>query len=309
MTSCNSLRLVGSLIAIAVFTASCSSSSSSTPPPAGVDGGDGATPGPPSNAWALGTCGACVTSGCAPQRQVCDAEPSCASHAACVDKCPSDASGSIDAACVAACPRGDNTVASRVRAGYDSCITGSGPKACVASACPKPAGEPPPLNEVLDQQCSGSTETNACFKCEDLSCCKTFDACVAEPECKQGIQPCITACKADNTCKAGCYAAHPKGVATWARRQACMTARCVTECGGTTDACYDCGVRTSCRETNARCAADEGCFLLKACLDRDCTSLTDSCVATCKSKVPASAGPLFDAWYACIAVSCTNVCS
>ena len=83
----------------------------------------------------------------------------------------------------------------------------------------------------------------------------------------------------------------------------------MTECGATPDACYDCGVRTTCRDSNARCTADAGCFLLRACLDATCPSVTDACLATCKAKVPASAGPLFDAWFACISVSCTNVCT
>jgi|GEM_PF-3155217 len=311
MTSRAILRITAPLAATMFLTAACSSSTN-TSRPASLDGGTGADASPPdasASAWSAGACGMCVTGGCAAQRQVCDAEPSCASHASCSDACGADSGGSLDAACLAACPRGDSSVASRARAAYDACLGGSGLDACAAASCPKPAGLPPPFVEVLDQQCGGSTETNACFKCEDLSCCKTYDACVAEPECKQGIQPCITTCKGDNACKSACYAAHPKGVAAWARRQACMSARCVTECGAQPDACYECGVRTSCRESNARCAADEGCFLLKACLDQTCPSVTDACVDTCKSKVPASAAALFDAWYSCISISCTGVCS
>ena len=296
------------LIALAIVTASCSSSSVTPAPisePAADAGGDGAAPS--STAWPLGACGTCVTAGCAGPRQVCDAEPSCAAHSACAEKCPADAGGAIDAACLAACPRGDNTVASRSRAAYDACLTGSGQKGC--DACPKPAAQPPPFNEVLDQKCGGSTETNACFKCQDLSCCNTDAACNAEPECTQGVVPCAKACK-DATCRAKCYDDHPKGVAAYARKLACISVRCVGECSGApVDPCYECGVVKACRETNARCAADPGCFVLRACLEATCPDVTDACIDSCKAKAPASAGVLLENWFACTGISCTGVCS
>ena len=296
---------VAGLITLGTLTASCSSSSAA--PELAPDGGDGSAPSQQQASWSAGACGACVTTGCAAPRQVCDAEPSCAAHASCSDKCGSDATGSIDAACLAACPRGDNAVASRGRAAYDTCLTGASVKGC--TACPA-TGEPLPVNDLLNQSCSTSTETNACFKCEDLSCCKTFEACVAEPACKQQLQPCLTACKGDLACEGTCYESNPKGVAAWARRQTCMLVRCAADCGGTPDACLDCSTKTTCRESFARCTANEGCFLLNECIKRTCPgNTTDSCIDGCKGKAPASASLLLDAWLSCVTLSCTSECT
>ena len=292
-------------LTIVALTAACSSTSATAPAPdpdPDAGSGDGSTAG---SAWLAGECGACVQGACTSQRQVCDAEPSCALHGACADGCVAVAGGTIDAACLAACPRGDNAVASRARAAYDACITGGGFAGC--AACTKPS-DPGSFTEILDQKCGGSAETNPCFKCEAERCCETYDACVAEPECKQQLQPCLVACKGDHPCEGRCYADHPKGVGAWARRATCIAARCATECGAAVDACVACGVTTACREPNARCAADAGCFLLKACLAETCPTVTDACISTCKAKVPATAGPLFDAWFDCVSVSCVAAC-
>jgi hypothetical protein len=303
--------LLGLLVSLPIgaLVAACSSSIAATAPPADVDAGEASAPAA-TTSWPGTACGACVATGCGPQRQVCDTEPSCAAHTACADKCAAAPDGAIDAACLAACPSGENSVASKARAAYDACLVESGPKAC--TACPKPPGEPPPPNDVLEQQCGASADPNACFKCEDTKCCHTYDACVAEPECKLQLQPCLKACGADGTaaCRSQCYAAHPKGVAAWARRSTCIDTNCITACGGPQpDACFECAFLKECRDPHARCSADEGCFLLLACLDTDCPDVTDACVKSCKAKVPASAGPLFDAWFACTSVSCSAICA
>jgi len=303
----NVRSLAALLLTLVALTAACSSSSALAP---AADGGSDAAVGDDAGpaAWLAGACGSCVQTACTSQRQVCDAEPSCALHSACADACASAPGGIIDAACLAACPRGDNAVASRSRAAYDACITGSGVAGC--TKCTKPTtSDPVSFAEILDQKCGPSTETNACFKCEAERCCETFDACVAEPECKLQLQPCLVACKGDKACQGRCYAAHPKGVSAWARRSTCNVARCATECGGTVDACAACGITTTCREPNARCTADAGCFLLRACLDETCPTIDDACIKTCKAKVPPTAGPLFDAWFACISVSCVSACN
>jgi len=294
-------------VSVGASIAACSSSSAALPPVT-ADGGDATTA---AASWPSTPCGACVVSGCGPQRQVCDSEPSCAAHSGCADKCTAMPDGTIDAACLAACPGGDNAVASKSRAAYDACITTTGLPAC--SACPASVGAAPSADDVLAQKCGTSTDPNTCFKCEDERCCNTYAACDAEPECKVQLEGCLKACGADGTaaCRSACYAAHPKGVATWAPRTTCLDTRCITECGGpaTPDPCFDCGVLSSCRDTHARCASNEGCFLLLACLDTDCPNVTDTCIKSCKAKVDPSAAPLFDAWFSCTAVACDKICN
>lgn len=298
----NRLALVfAPLFAITLVAGACSSTSAVTPP-ASADAGDAATG---KTAWATSACGTCATGKCATVRQTCDVEPSCAAHAKCVDACGAAPSGEIDAACIAACPRGDNEVATRSRAAYDSCLQTTGPRAC--NECPKPPPDPTGLEDILGQQCGGSTETNACYKCEDLNCCKTYEVCANDPDCKNGVQACAKACGKDDKCIGECYAKFPKGVAPYARKLACMSVRCVTECGGTIDRCLECAVMKECRDTNTRCAADAGCFLIRQCLTETCPTITDACLDACRAKQPASAG-LYDAWFSCLAVSCIDVC-
>lgn len=304
---CAILAILSSL-PIGGLIAACSSSGAATASPeAEPDAGEGAAP---AAVWSTTTCGACVTASCGPRRQVCDSEPSCAAHSACADKCAAAPDGAVDAACLAACPGGENSVATKARAAYDACLTATELAAC--AGCPKPPAIPPPTIDVLAQKCPASTDPNACFKCEDERCCNTYAACAADPECKMQLEPCLKACGANGTpaCRSQCYAAHPKGVAAWAPRDTCLNVNCITECGNSApDACFDCAFLSSCRDTNARCASDEGCFLLTACLEATCPSITDACLKSCKAKVPPSAGLLYDAWFACTAVACNKLCT
>jgi hypothetical protein len=254
--------------------------------------------------WPASACGSCVIKACTRERALCDAEPSCSAHATCAEACPTSADGKLDSTCIAACPIGEGTAASRARAAYDTCITNRGLQSC--DACTKPTVSS--LLPILSQTCGASPETNTCFKCEDEKCCNTFQGCVDEPECKQVLQPCIVACGSDNACSAKCYADHPKGVAAWARRQACLLVNCVTQCGATLDPCYECAVMKECRDSTARCNADEGCFLITKCINATCPSVTDACLKTCKAKVPASAAQLFDEFTSCALLSCVGKC-
>src|SRR5262249_35232620 len=147
--------------------------------------------------WREGACGSCVLTTCSRESALCDAEPSCSKHAQCVEKCPADDQGNVDRACLAACPLAEGTAGTRARAAYDTCVTSRGPGQC--AACTKP--ESPSTSAVLNQTCGASPETNACYKCEDERCCKTFQGCVDVPECKQQLQPCIVACGSDAACK------------------------------------------------------------------------------------------------------------
>lgn len=297
-------RLLSSAV-IAALTAfvivACTTPSEQGLAPA-ADGGDEATA---AAAWTAGPCGACAVSSCARERALCDAEPSCVAHAACAEACPAAADGRIDAECLAGCPLVEESGGARVRAAYDTCLAGRGPAAC--EACSKTAALPS-LASITQQKCAPSTETVACHKCESERCCDTFQGCVDEPECKQVLQGCVVACGSDKECVAQCYSDHPKGVLPWARRQACMMARCKTECGAPIDACVKCEVDGPCREARMRCASDEGCFLIEACLDATCPNVTDACLRACKEQVAIESGRLFDEWISCALLSCGDVC-
>lgn len=257
------------------------------------------------NAWSTGQCGSCALTNCARERGLCDAEPSCVAHAKCAEACPADARGLLDAACLAQCPLVEESGGARVRAAYDSCLVGRGMSAC--DTCPL-TKLPPSVERILSQQCQPSTETNACYACEDERCCETYQACVDEPECKQELQPCLVACKSDKRCAAACYASHPGGVQTWARRQSCLVANCKTECGEPADACVACVIDGPCRETEVRCDSDEGCFLIRACIDATCPDVTDACVQTCKKSASEVSGRFFDEFVSCALLSCSDVC-
>ena len=296
-----------SLSLFGILWAACSSSITAATPPATSD--DAGTDAPPAGAsWTTGACGSCVAPACAAARQTCDTEPSCAAHGACADACAGTADGAIDPACLAACPRGANAVATTSRVAYDTCLTTSGPKGC--AACAQPTTGPTSTSDILSQTCAGtSSDPTMCGKCEDLNCCETYAACVAEPECKLGVQPCLKACAGDVACDAKCYADHPNGVAAWARRSACIYRKCLPDCGGTADACLTCATLTSCGDPNTLCQADAGCFLINSCLDETCYgAITDSCLAACKAKQPPASGKLFDDWFSCTSVACTGVC-
>jgi hypothetical protein len=290
--------VLGFAAATLAAAASCSSSSASSPD--GSDGGAGDAATEAASGFGSGACGSCVVDKCRQAREVCDAEPSCASHASCADKCPASSTGVPDKSCLDACPGGANSVAARARATYDTCLLVTGPKAC--DGCTKPPADKSVL-DVTDQQCGTSTDPNACYKCEEQKCCKTYEGCAAEPECKEQLQPCVKACT-DAKCVSNCYAQHPKGVLPWARRLTCMLVNCATECGGAPNDCVKCSSQTICRDTFVRCNADEGCFLLRACLDETCPDVTEECLTKCKAKVPPAAGALFDEWTSCAFLSC-----
>jgi hypothetical protein len=289
------VMLVGSVVA-------CSTSSST--PVVAADGGQDAGPG-----WTTGACGTCAASACGSARTSCDAEPTCATHASCVDACAADARGLPDAACVEACPKASGEAATRRRVAFDTCVTRTASGSCPACAGGVPdAGASTP--DVLTQTCGGSTETNPCFACEDTKCCKTFDACVAEPECKQQLQPCIVGCKADKECAAACYTQHAAGVPAWARRQTCIEVQCSTECNNGTpiDPCLKCVWQGACRDSFARCGSSAACFLAMKCLER-CDPFSEKCLADCEAAAPAEDRALLEAWLSCSLSACAPECS
>lgn len=283
-----------------LIAAACSSSSENAPPPPVDAGTDTAAA-----TWTSSPCGTCLAPKCEATRQACDAEPSCAKHALCTDACGTDARGGVDPACLAACPLADNAVGTRARVAYDDCIT-STTKGC--DACPKPSA--PAALDVFKQTCQPSAETNACAKCEDEKCCDTYKACVDEPECQKGLQQCLKNCSSiQPDCEHECYAKFPKGVLPWAKRSLCYTVQCTKECVGEPDPCFQCIALGACKEPNARCDSDLGCYLIQECVQYTCPAVTDACIRECKTKGSPASGALYDALLACGIVSCVDVCS
>lgn len=298
----NARPTIGVLAALAVAVAINACSTSSDPAPASTPDAGPADTG--TLGWLGGACGGCIAPKCAAQRQACDAEPSCAKHTACAEVCPAAPDGGIDPACLAACPNADNSVATRARVAWDTCITnGAG-----CEACPK-ASAPSPLS-IFDQKCGPSTETNACAKCEDEKCCDTYKACVDEPECQKGLQQCLKDCPTlEPDCDHGCYDKFPKGVLPWAKRSLCYTVQCTKECVGDPEPCFACVVTGACKTPNARCDTDLGCYRIQECVQFTCPKVTDACITECKKKGAAESGALFDALLACTIVSCGDACS
>lgn len=280
----------------------CSSSSGSgEPTPTANDGSTSAT-------TVATECRQCVNTACTNARTVCDAEPSCATHSACVEKCAVDARGLPDSKCVEACPKAEGTAATKGRMAIDSCTLDTGPKSC--ASCGGTTGDAG-ASPIVNQTCGASTETNACFKCEDEKCCNTFKACADNPACKQQLQPCLVACKGDDKCLSGCYAQFPQGVAAWAARNTCNQVNCGQECNNGTpyDECLSCGIKNECRDTFVACHADESCFLIDQCITETCPDVTETCLAQCGAKGTPEAKKRFDAWAACVTTVCSAACS
>lgn len=312
MSLASRIVVVGVFAALPAIITACKSDPVNAAPPSGGDAdagvtvpADGEAPLPASTIWLTTDCGACVIGGCASERALCDTEPSCSVHAQCAERCPAGADGRIDAACLAACPLTEGTAASRARAAYDSCLVTRGPRTCAACV----AATPVPVAPIIDQTCSASAETNTCFACEDEKCCETYAGCVADPECKTVLQPCLVECGDDAACEAKCYADHPKGVSAWAKRRTCLDTNCAIECGATSiDPCFECVVMKECREPHARCSADEGCFLIEKCISATCPDVTDTCLATCKANVSPASAALFDDFVSCGLLVCGDKC-
>lgn len=298
MTKPEALVLLVATAALALAGA-CTSSSSS-PPPTETDAPDAAP------ADAASPCKTCVTTACASVRTACDAEPTCATHAACVDACPTDEHGVPTSACVDACPAAEGTAAVRRRVAYDSCVLDTGVRGCAACAGAVDAGSG---SDLLTQTCKPSTETDECFKCEDEKCCDTYAACVAVPACKQDLQPCLVACKSDLACIAGCYDKYPTGVPAWARRTTCVSTLCASECNkGPVDACVACSTVNECRDTYVACHGDPTCFGVFECVRTTCPDVTEACLNQCAAKGTPRAKALYDAWVACTVTACSGPC-
>jgi hypothetical protein len=170
---------------------------------------------------------------------------------------------------------------------------------------------------ILDQTCPASTETNACYRCEDIHCCNTYAACAASAECG-AYKLCLQACTngtpdtgdvaknlpADQNCDLYCYNRHPGGLTLWAPRSACLEQYCYD-----TDACGTVPLNACQRCTNQLCAKPQANLsktpdgqLLLAC-NAACGTGGVACLSACLSHYPAASGAL-DAFGSCVTSQC-----
>lgn len=296
-------RVVSCVATVVLAAAACSSESSQ---PAAGAAGDAGTPGFGSSA-----CGSCVQSTCATEVADCGGDPACAARLQCVLACPVAPSGNVDPSCESACPAVGSTTGQQREAALASCRATKAAAACPACGAAPDAGidapaEAGPQEWILHQQCSASTETQACAVCEDEHCCTTYQDCLADNAC-QAYKDCAKDCinNGGTDCWTQCATQHPGGVPHWAARQACILVFCAEPCGGVP--------LTSCETcTNAHCAeawvafqGDPAGYLLWACIDA-CDGVK-SCTDACQQQHP-TAAPLFEAYATCSMSKCPAEC-
>jgi hypothetical protein len=87
-------------------------------------------------------CLECLTGACASAVAGCNGDPDCATFLACLDACPTDASGHATQACASNCPRGSSSSGALAESQLNACLTaGAGTvcPSCVAPTSPAPA--------------------------------------------------------------------------------------------------------------------------------------------------------------------------
>ncbi len=250
-------------------------------------------------AWS-GACASCLESACAAEVQSCGAESSCSAAIPCFAACAAEGPASVS--CVDACPAASGTSAQMARAELATCVTSGAQGTCSACVTADASGD---RNPIIDQTCSPSSETDACFVCEDEQCCETYAECSAEPECV-AFGTCMRDCAdALDECVTSCEQQHPTGAQTYVRRLACVLHQCAPECSGFEDTCRDC-TQQKCGPAEVACNADVECFKLVNCAGS--CGKDEACINQCKAQYPASVG-LFDDFAGCTILACEIECA
>jgi hypothetical protein len=177
--------------------------------------------------------------------------------------------------------------------------------ACSGTGGPPDAGSELTGPAVLRQTCAASTESNACYKCEDEKCCQTYARCHANAEC-EAFKACLLACPAGEHCEESCTAQHPNGVSAWAPRLVCMTVHCGTACSSApVPDCVTC-INTFCADEYAVLESTPAGYLLQACIAA-CPFADAACIDGCKKKYQ-SAVQALDALATCSSQKCPMRC-
>lgn len=188
-------------------------------------------------------------------------------------------------------------------------IAGGG-KAGYAGCCAQAGGSGRALSagaaRILNQSCPSSTESNACFRCEDEHCCNTYRACrVDSLECSS-ITDCMKTCVAADridTCLGKCAVTNSPGAQLYLERSGCVGLYCSTQCGSSQSSCDTCG-NSQCAIQSAECASDFECTALTYCMS---ACETDECFAQCNAQHPAGR-TLLEGNLQCLEDRCSAEC-
>jgi hypothetical protein len=198
----------------------------------------------------------------------------------------------------------------------DDCRASGAGAACGACGIDGGAGNP-----ILHQTCTPMTDTTSCTTCEDNSCCQTYAACHADPDCPallKCLQDCLSGTADDagapeggapdgGSCDLLCAAAHPTGLVEWAPRLTCLLVYCAVACENAPmpplPACESC-TNQFCAEEYANLNATPDGYLLGACIDT-CPTGANPCNDACFAQHPSSK-PALDALTACVAQNCPS---
>lgn len=281
-----------------LFASSCGEEGGS---PNGTGGAGGSA-----NDYASSPCGSCVVSACAAAIDGCSTDAECSAYLSCLLACPPGLEGDVDAECEATCPRptgsagvaavDELTVCRSVGAGAD----------CDDCNVSHHIGD---ANSILQQDCPPSTETNACYQCEDEHCCEVWETYEQTPD-AVATKDCLIACwdEGRTDCALYCYELYPDGFQAWAERYACILVYC-----NDTDACGEEALPPCELCSNEHCAVplvemitNPAGYLLYWCLFEPETC-DETCRNTCLGMYP-SAAPLWEKYLACMDINCFAEC-
>jgi hypothetical protein len=252
-------------------------------------------------------CSSCIAEACTTAVDACAADQTCSAYLACLSACPEDGDGLVDPACILACPAPTTDPGTSAFEQLNVCrAIGEGARCASCGATTQhadPAG-------VLGQMCPDSTDPNACYACEDESCCETWAAYDASPEAKTFFE-CFRTCLQSNGegCVQPCYEAHPGGFELAAKRWACLQVYCVDEgvCNsGPLAPCVACG-NQYCAAPFVELITNPAGFIFTYQCTPFCAPGDKPCIDACLEAYP-QAAPLFDAWTSCVVSQCGPEC-
>lgn len=260
--------------------------------------------------WGVSACATCIDASCSSEIQECSNDPSCSAHLDCLRACPVGANGDVDPTCEASCPAASGSVGQAAIQALDDCRhTGAGASCTACGGKPDggdAGGDAGCSRPILCQQCAGSDLSNACYKCEHEKCCDTYAACHNNATCIAYIT-CIQNCTSGyDKCVSICDAQVPDGgYHDFQAKMACVTARCLAECGGSSQQCQQC-TNAHCMNEFLDCQLNDACSHATACLGTCAGS--QQCYDSCVAKYPGDE-PVLDTFLTCLKANCTNDCS
>lgn len=291
--------VLGMTIAAITGAAACSSKSGGTTSTGTTSGSGGAT-----STYATSCLGMCVSTACKAQIDACNGDPTCSLYFGCLEKCPVAASGDVDLSCVAQCPSVSGSAGTTAKNALDACreqAAGADCASCgagtggAASGCPS--------SPALNQQCSASTQSMPCIKCQYEHCCDSVDK-VFNGGPATDFADCWQMCN-DLACVKACATQYPDGVQGFGEYDACLR----VECEGpgictTMNTCAKCAYQ-KCACEYAACKTDPDCFLIIEC-QNFCT--TPACTKACIDNASGPGADLAKTYGVCAAQRCISEC-